>query len=320
MGSLASLFCHKSSANLWVFDFHLVPGYSYGMRFIFPVLIIASAYIMFSPEKKSDEGILASVLKEENANFQVIPAAPELKFPEVVRTVTEFNQDSARQMIEVRKGYSADNKLVSEESFRDGKQYGLQKYYLDGKLARIRWQYGNKKRDAVFAEFDSEGKVTEAKCMDGDRFAIEIDKACGFEGEFTVKSRSDGSEITRLNGATIASKRFHSHGGTLWLEEKNVDGKLTSFQYRHDGSLQGRSYKNEQGHYSESYNEAGKLESKQQFMNVDGRKFSLLTLVDENGTEIAEWELIPRSEGFGPESCNLRRSIASNPPKPQGCP
>ncbi|MES2525701.1 MAG: hypothetical protein V4598_01385 [Bdellovibrionota bacterium] len=282
------------------------------MRIIFALFFGVSLLIAFSWKREKPRGILETVLNE--SRFQEI--SPEKK---PVRVVSEFSQDQYGHMIEVRKGYSESNELVEELSYKAGRKFGPSKWWTAGVLRKSSWYYDTMGKSAITIQYDSNGKVVHAKCAASMSFTEEHERVCGLKAPFTYSTDGHGGkvEVTMELGSEKIRKQYYPKGG-LWIERRIADNKFYRDTYNENGRLRSEHVMEVGGWHEKRYNGEGILREKHIGYRETGRFREEVIVYDPNGAEVALWAIV--KSGFSVEDCSLKRSLASEAPRPSVCP
>lgn len=272
-----------------------------------------SLLFIFAPERKP-KGILDTVLTE--ADF----AGTELeKRPVVAKVVSEFSQDKFGQMIEVRKGYSDKEELLEEVAYMGDKKFGQSNWYREGKLITSSWYYDVKGRRSITISYDESGKVKDAQCSPRMKFTEEHEKVCGWKEPFSYVTTSLGGklEVTLDKGVQVVKKQYTAKGD-LWIDEKVVDEKRYRITYNDNGKIRDEHVSDANGWTHTRYNFEGILLEKQIGFRKPGPYREEAIVYDQEGKEVSFWDI--QKNGFSIEGCTLKRSLASEAPKPSVCP
>src|SRR5262249_51168404 len=146
------------------------------MKMFFAFLMLATFWIVLEPPEDQG-GILSTVLKEEKLQRK--------KDPATFRTVSEFSRNEFKQNVEIRKSFDEKDRPLKELSFYDGKRFGQQKYFQNGKLQQSDWHFGPGKKNKISIFYNDEGKVIEASCK-GLKFTEEHEIVCGFRAPYEI--------------------------------------------------------------------------------------------------------------------------------------
>ncbi len=276
-----------------------------------------SLLFILAPEKKP-KGILDTVLTE--SDFAGIESE---KKPVIARVVSEFSQDKFGQMIETKKGFSESNELLEEVAYKGDKKFGQSYWYKEGKIITSSWYYDVKGRRSINISYDASGKVKDAQCSPRMRFTEEHEKICGWKEPFSYVSTSLGGklEVTLDKGVQVVKKQFYAKGG-IWIDEKVVDEKRYRDTYHENGKIRDEHVTDANGWTHKKYNFDGLLLEKQIGFRKPGPYREEAIIYDQNGKEVALWEVHKKTlnNGFRTEGCTLKRSLASEAPRPSVCP
>lgn len=283
------------------------------MRIFFALFFGLSLFIAFSGESEKPKGILDTVLGD-------MPAGefPPAQIP--VRHVTEFSKDKFGQIIETRKAFSETDVLMEELSYKDGKKFGPHKFFRDGKLSKSFWYFDEKGRRAIIISYNPSGNVINASCTSNIFFTEEHEKVCGFSAPFIYSTNSSirgKLEVTLDKGIEVAKKHYFRKGG-IWIDEKYADEKNYRDTYDEKGILRSAHVSEKNGWSEKRYNREGILLEKQIGIRNQGPYREEAIVYDLVGKEVALWNIV--KEGFSVKGCSLKRSLASEAPRPSICP